>query len=121
MEIDLDNMDLFNKLKNNSIDNKELILGLNSDKHNILGLTILEIIERKYCNGQIIFKLAQLGTLLKNHRLVGLYHVGHIAIAALFLISNKKAEFKYHEIYNSLSEEDKYIKRNIIDVWKKQK
>ncbi|MCL1873962.1 MAG: hypothetical protein FWF85_07590 [Clostridiales bacterium] len=110
----MDNQILFDKLKKDSIENDELIFGLNSEKHNIIGLTILAIIERKYCNEQIIIRLVLIGTLLKDHKLFGLYQIGHMAIAALYLIGDEKAQSKYYELYEELSDDDKYIVDNFI-------
>ena len=110
----MDNQILFNKLKSDSINNEELIHCLNSEKHNILGLTILAIIERKYCNEQIIRRLVQLGALLKDHKLFGLYQIGHIAIAALFLVGNEEAQIKYYALCQDLNENDRYIVDNFI-------
>jgi hypothetical protein len=110
----MDNQILFKKLKNNTITNDELIFGLNSEKHNIIGLAVLEVIERKYSDENIIIRLVQLSSLLSDNKLFGIYQIGHIAIAALFLIGDDEVIFKFNELYGKLSENDKFITDNFI-------
>ena len=111
---------LLDKMKDNSITNEELILGLNAGKHNVIGRTILAIIERKYCNEQVILKLAQLGSLLQDHLLIGPYQIGHMAIAALYLIDNDEARPKYYDLFNTLNERDKFFVENFIEQYTKK-
>ncbi|MCL1852616.1 MAG: hypothetical protein FWF88_06240 [Peptococcaceae bacterium] len=100
---------LLDKLNNDSISNEELILGLNAENHHVIGLTFYKIIDRKYCDEEIISRLVQLSSLLKDRNFYGPYQYSHIAVSALYLTEHEEAISKYHEIFEGMNEDDKFF------------
>lgn len=107
--------EMVERLKNDSIKNEELFDCLDSDQFNIVGRSIYKVIDRKYCDEQIIKALSQIATQLKGFKVAGPYQLGHLAIAALFLIMNESALECFKQIYNNLNNNDKFLVDNFIE------
>lgn len=106
--------EMIEKLKNDSIKNEELYDCLNSKNFNIVGKSIYKIIDRKYCDEYIIKALTKIASMLSGYKVMGPYQMGHLAIATLFLVKNKSALECFKQIYNSLSNNDKFLVNNFI-------
>lgn len=102
------------KLENNSIKNEELYDCLMSKNLNVLMETIYKIIERKFCDENIIMALTKISPMLNGYKLVGPYQIGHLAIGALALVNNELALEKFKQIYSELNDNDKFIVDNYI-------
>lgn len=105
---------LMERLKDDSIKNEELLDCLDSNYFSSMGLAIYKIIDRKYCNEYIIKKLVQIAALLKDYKVAGPYQIGHLAIAALFLVENKSALECFNQIYTDLDSNHKFLVDNFI-------
>lgn len=110
---------MLEKLKNDSIKNEELVDCLNSKSFNIVGQSIYKIIDRKYCDQCIINTLTKIATMLNGYKVMGPYQIGHLAIAALFLVDNKSALEGYKQIYKNLNNNDKFLVDNFIKSMQK--
>lgn len=113
-EIQLLQSKMIEKLKNDSIRDEELLDCLNSKNFNIVGQSIYKIIERRYCNEYIIKALTKIAPMLNGYKVMGPYQMGHLAIAALFLVKNKSALGCFNQIYNNLNSNDKFLVDNFI-------
>lgn len=102
------------RLKNDSIKNDELYDCLNSKNFNVVGQTIYKVIAREYCDEFVIKALTKIAPLLNGYKVMGPYQLGHLAIATLFLVNNKSALQCFEQIYNDLSENDKFLVDNFI-------
>lgn len=105
---------MLEKLKNDSIKNDELVDCLNSRNFNIVGQAIYKMIDRRYCDQCAINALTKIATMLSGYKVMGPYQMGHLAIAALFLVENKSALECYKQIYFGLSNNDKFLIDNFI-------
>ena len=105
---------MIEKLKNDSIKNEELLDCLNSKYFNIVGPAIYKITERRYCDEDIIRALTKIASMLNGYKVIGPYQMGHLAIAALFLVKDKSALEQFNQIYNNLDDNDKYLVDNFI-------
>lgn len=112
--------EMVERLKNDSIKNEELFDCLDSKKFNIVGKSIYKVIDRKYCDEQIIKALSQIATQLKGFKVAGPYQLGHLAIAALFLVKNESAIECFKQIYNDLNNNDKFLVDNFIERMQEQ-
>ena len=106
--------EMIEKLKNNSIKNEELWDCLNSKNFNIVGQAIYKIMERRYCDEDIINALTKIVPMLNGYKVIGPYQMGHLAIAALFLVEDKSALEQFNQIYNNLDSNDKFLVDNFI-------
>ena len=111
--------EMVEKLINDSIKNEELIDCLNSNQINIIGMAVLKIIERKYCDEPIVGALKKIASLLSGWKAVGPYQIGHLAAAALFLVRDQAALDCFSRIYDNLKEIDKYLIDNFIEQYEK--
>lgn len=109
--------EMVEKLKNGSIKNEELLDCLNSNKINIIGMSVLTIMERQYCDESIIKALIESASLLSGHKAVGPYQIGHLAAAALFLVRDQAALDCFARIYDNLKEIDKFLINNFIEQY----
>ena len=96
---------MIDKLKDDAIKNEELFDCLNSKNFNIVGLSIYKIIDRKFCDKNIIKALT---------KIAGPYQLGHLAIAALFLVGDKSALEYFNQLSENLNDNDKYLVDNLI-------
>lgn len=111
--------EMVEKLENDSIKNEELADCLNSNKINIIGMSVLTIIKRKYCDESIIKALANIAPLLSGYKAVGPYQIGHLAAAALFLVRDQAALDCFSNIYDNLNEIDKFLIDNFIEQYER--
>lgn len=109
------------KLEDNSIKNEELYSCLISKDFNIVGRTLYKIIERKFCDDNIIIALTKISLMLDGYRVAGPYQIGHLAIATLALVDNKSALKHFEQIYNGLNDNDKFLVGNYIKGMKEVK
>ena len=112
--------EMIEKLKNDSIKNEELSDCLNSKNFNIVGPSIYKIIKRRYCNECIIKQLTEIAPMLSGYKIVGPYQMGHLAIAALFLVKDKSALGCFTQIYNNLNSNDKFLVDNFIERYERE-
>lgn len=111
--------EMVEKLENDSIKNEELADCLNSNKINIIGMSVWTIIKRKYCDESIIKALANIAPLLSGYKAVGPYQIGHLAAAALFLVRDQAALDCFANIYDNLNEIDKFLIDNFIEQYER--
>lgn len=117
-ETSLDYKKMIEKLNNNSIKNEELWDCLNSKNFNIVGLTIYKIIERKYCDDRILKALTQIAAMLDGYKVAGPYQIGHLAMAALYLIEDESALDRFTQLHNNLNDNDKFLVDSFIERYK---
>lgn len=113
--------EMIGKIKDDSIINEELYDGLTSRDFNTVGLSLYKIIERKFCDHNIIMALTKISLLLNGYRVAGPYQIGHLAIAALALVNDKSALECYEQIYRNLNENDKFLVDNYVKGMKEVK
>ena len=106
--------EMIEKLKNDSIKNEELLDCLYSKYFNIVGPAVYKIMERRYCDDDIIEALTKIASMLNGYKVIGAYQMGHLAIAALSLVKDKSALEQFNQIYNNLDDDDKYLVDNFI-------
>ncbi len=106
--------EMYQKLKNNTINNDELITCLKSENYRIVAISISRLIERNISNQDAVSRLEKLSNLLSNSKFVGPWQMGHFAIAALLLLKNNNVENRAKELYDKLSEKDKFLVDNFI-------
>jgi hypothetical protein len=106
--------EMIDKLKDDAIKNEELFDCLNSKNFNIVGLSIYKIIDRKFCDKNIIKALTKIAAMLSGYKIAGPYQLGHLAIAALFLVGDKSALEYFNQLYENLNDNDKYLVDNLI-------
>ncbi|MDR2889391.1 MAG: hypothetical protein LBV33_06070 [Lachnospiraceae bacterium] len=110
----MDTNTLLIKLNDDSIQNEELHVCLESKNPSIVGKSILKIIERKYIDDVIVELLTKISLLIGGYKAVGPYEFGHLAIAALFLVNNSSALNSFDIAYSTLKEDDKFLVDNFI-------
>lgn len=108
--------DLSKKINDNEIALEKLGEYLDKDHLGIAGVVILKLINENYCDEEIITRIASFSNLLGGYKFVGPWQYGHIAIAALYLLQDNRARDKYVEIYESLSDDDKFLVDNFIET-----
>lgn len=109
---------MIEKLNNDSIKNEELRDCLNSKNFNIVGLAIYKIMERRYCDDHILKALIKIASMLGGYKVAGPYQIGHLAIAALFLIKDETALNCFTQLYNNLNDNDKFLVDNFVERYK---
>ncbi len=87
---------------------------LNSKSFNIVGQAVYKIMERRYCDENIIKALTKIASMLNGYKVIGPYQMGHLAIATLFLVEDKSALEYFNQIYNNLDDNDKFLIDNFI-------
>lgn len=92
---------------------------LNSKNFNIVGLAIYKIMERKYCDASIIKALTKIASMTDGYKVAGPYQMGHLAIAALFLIKDESALDCFTQLYNNLDDNDKFLVDNFIEKYER--
>ena len=102
------------KLKDNSIKNEELYDCLISGYFILVGQAIYKIIERRYCDKYIIKALSKISLILNGYKVMGPYQIGHLAIAALYLVDDRLALKHFEPIYESLNDNDKFLVDNFV-------
>lgn len=107
--------ELFEKLKKDSIKDEELFDCLVSKNFNVIGQAIYKIIDRKYCNENIVNALVQIASMLDGYKVIGPYQMGHLAIAALYLVDNESAIKHFDSIYQNLKDNDKFLIDKFIE------
>lgn len=108
------NLELFEQLKNDEISDNDLILSLQSENFRIVSMAMSRLIERNFYDDTIIKRLEELSQLLANNKFVGPWQFGHFAIATLSLLDDEKYKSKFNDIFNELSENDKFLVDNFI-------
>lgn len=105
------------KFNDDSIKNEELIDCLNSKIFNIVGMSVFKIMERRYCDESIIKALAEIALKLSGYKAVGPYQMGHLAIAALFLVNDQSSMECFTRIYKNLNGNDQFLVDNFIEKY----
>lgn len=106
--------ELIQEINNDTIDNENFIICLQSENLRIVGMAIFKMIERNYCDRRIVNRLSELSKLMNDSKFIGPWQFGHVAIATLLILDNEDARSKGNEIFNKLSETDKFLVNNFI-------
>lgn len=107
---------LSDQLKDDVISNEDLIICMQSKNFRIVAMSISRLIERNLDDIHVINRLTELSNLLVNDKFIGPWQFGHFAIAALSLLKSDLAKKRYTEIYNKLSENDRFLVNNFIEA-----
>ncbi|SEM77880.1 hypothetical protein [Lihuaxuella thermophila] len=101
---------LIKEIQSDKLRDDELIDCLDIPHNFVLSNAIKKIVKKKLCNQDIVSKLEKISSLTaKENKLMGIYTVGHLAIAALYFLDHPISRDKYKELYINLSEWDKEI------------
>jgi hypothetical protein len=106
--------ELVEETKANTIKNEDLITCLEAKNFRVVAMAIFKIIERNYCDIRIVDRLTKLGELLKDNKFIGPWQFGHVAVATLSLLENEDAKTRFNEVFNRLSDDNKYLVDNFI-------
>lgn len=106
--------ELAEEIKADTIKNEDLIVCLEAKNLRVVAMAMFKLIERNYCDIGIVERLAELGKLLTVSKFIGPWQFGHVAIATLSLLSHKDAKIKFNELFEGLSEDDKFLVDNFI-------
>lgn len=106
--------ELAEEIKDDTIKNEDLIVCLEAKNFRVVAMAMFKLIERNYCDIGIVERLGQLGQLLTDSKFIGPWQFGHVAIATLSLLSHEDAKIKFMEIFEGLSEDDKFLVDNFI-------
>ncbi|MFU1794154.1 hypothetical protein ACM1RC_09820 [Paenibacillus azoreducens] len=106
--------ELAEEIKTDKIKNEDLIVCLEAKNLRVVAMAMFKLIERNYCNIRIVDRLAELGELLTDSKFIGPWQFGHIAIATLSLLDNEDAKIKFNELFERLSDNDKFLVDNFI-------
>ncbi|MEK3669054.1 hypothetical protein [Paenibacillus sp. FSL R10-2771] len=106
--------ELVEEIKTDTIKNKDLIVCLEAGNLRVVAMAMFKLIERNYCDSRIIDRLTQLGELLKDSKFIGPWQFGHAALATLSLLENEDAKIRFNEVFEGLSDNDKFLVDNFI-------
>lgn len=107
--------ELVEEIKTDKIKNEDLIVCLEAKNLRVVAMAMFKLIERNYCDYRIIDRLAELGELLTDNKFIGPWQFGHVAIATLSLLDNEDAKAKFNELFEGLSDNDKFLVENFIE------
>ncbi|MGO4532718.1 hypothetical protein AB4Z30_26845 [Paenibacillus sp. 2TAF8] len=103
-------LSLIKDIQENTLSEHQLIECLDIDHNYVLSNAIRKIVELKISNQMVIDKLVIRGKLWGNeHRLMGIYKLGHVALAALSLLDTTESVEKYDLEMVKLNNRDKEI------------
>ncbi|KQY90204.1 hypothetical protein ASD24_25220 [Paenibacillus sp. Root52] len=108
--------ELAEEIKTDKIKNEDLIVCLEARNLRVVAMAMFKLIERNYCNISIVDRLSELGELLTDNKFIGPWQFGHVAIATLSLLENEDAKIKFNELFERLSDNDKYLVDNFIKL-----
>lgn len=106
--------ELVKELENDTIQNEDLIVCMEAYSYRVVVMAMFKAIERNYSNQRIVDRLAELSKLLKDNKFLGPWQMGHVALATLALLDNEDAKDKFNELFESLSDNDKFLVDNFI-------
>ena len=110
------NLSIIKDIQQNKLEPDQLINCLDIPQNYILSNAIKQVAKQKLDSKEVIEKLARLSALTKEeNKLMGIYTVGHLAVAALHKLGSEEALRKYEEILSSLRECDKESVKKIIE------
>jgi hypothetical protein len=105
---------LAEELINDTIKNEDIIICLEVSNLRVVAMGMFKLIARNYSSKRAIDRLAELSLLLKDHKFIGPWQFGHAALATLSLLENEDAQNKFTEIFEKLSDTDKYLVENFV-------
>lgn len=108
-------VELVEEIKTDKIKNGDLIVCLEAKNLRVVAMAMFKLIERNYCDYRIVERLAELGELLTDNKFIGPWQFGHVAIATLSLLDNEDAKIKFNELFEGLSDNDKFLVENFIE------
>ncbi|MED1726260.1 hypothetical protein ACWKW1_27295 [Brevibacillus parabrevis] len=101
-------LSLIKDIQENKLTPNELIECLDIQHNYVLSNTIRKIVILNISNDVVVEKLAETGKLLaEENTLMGIYKIGHLALAALYLLNTKESIAKYHLEISKLNEWDR--------------
>lgn len=106
--------ELAEEIKTDKIKNEDIIVCLEAKNLRVVAMAMFKLIERNYCDVRIVDRLAELGELLTDSRFIGPWQFGHVAIATLSLLGHEDAKIKFNELFEGLSDNDKFLVDNFI-------
>lgn len=109
------NLSLIKDIQQDKLSKEELIKCLDIPHNYVLSNTILKIVRQNINEDDVIDKLAELKVhMKKENKLFGIETVGHLAVAALYVLNSEKSLKKYKEIMLTLSDWDKECVESVI-------
>jgi hypothetical protein len=110
------NLGIIKDIQENKLEPDQLVNCLDITQNFVLSNAIKQIVKLKLDRTDVIEKLERLSTLMgKENQLVGIYTVGHLAIAALNKLNTKKSLEKYKELTDTLNEWNKECVDKLIN------
>ncbi|GGH69603.1 hypothetical protein GCM10008014_53180 [Paenibacillus silvae] len=101
-------LSLIKDIQDNKLSEDQLIECLDIDHNYVLSNVIRKIVELRISNQLVIKKLVRRGTLLGDENsLMGVYKIGHVALAALYLLDTTESVERYNLEIVKLNEWDK--------------
>lgn len=108
-------LSLIREIEQNNMEPDKLIQCLDIPQNFVLSNAIKQIVRLKLDNKVVIEKLSKLSLLTqKENQLIGIYCVGHLAIAALAKLESNEAISRYDEIMKQLNNWDKDCVEKLI-------
>lgn len=108
-------LNLIKEIQQDKLSEEELIKCLDIPHNYVLSNTILRLVRKKIGSDDVVDKLAELKVFMKTeNKLFGIETVGHLAVAALYVLNSKKSLEKYTEIMSTLSDWDKECVESVI-------
>ena len=109
----MSNNEIIKRIQDGVYSKKELQEFLNINNVFVLSNTMKEIIKLQYKTDSIIDRLLEISQYRnREHILIGIYTIGHLAIATLLKLGIKKEEL---DCYNKLDEFEKDIVLKLVE------
>jgi hypothetical protein len=108
-------LSLITDIRQDKLSREELVNCLDVPHNYVLSNAILKIVRKKINGDDVVEKLAKLKVYMrKENKLFGVETVGHLAVAALYVLNTQKAVEKYNEIITALNDWDKECVESVI-------
>lgn len=110
------NKELEKALDEDTITNEVLALCMQNHSYRIVVMAMFKAIERNYCDQGIIERLSELSVRLEDHKFIGPWQIGHVALATLALLDNQHANDKFNELHGRLNEQDRFLVQHSLTL-----
>jgi len=109
-------LSLIKEIEQNKLEPEKLIQCLDIPQNFVLSNAIKQIVKLKLDGNEVVDKLSKLSVLTqKENQLIGIYTVGHLALAALKKMDSSIAKEKYKELVSKINEWDKDCVEKLIE------